>query len=39
MVQFFSGHEFEILARQYHLRRNFRAFNRWSQGEAAVIIA
>jgi len=37
VVGFFKRHEFESLARQYHVGQKFRTFNRWTQFTAMLV--
>ena len=37
VVSFFSRHEFESLAKQFHVGQAFRAFNRWTQFAAMLV--
>jgi len=37
VVRFFKRHEFESLARQYHVGQNFRSFSRWTQFMAMLV--
>jgi hypothetical protein len=37
IVSLFPRHEFEVLAKMYHVGQKFRSFNRWSQFLAMAI--